>query len=89
MSFTTLNASSDENFMKVATFQFQSLKLHPTDASFHFDGLVQERLNSIANTLELHLSCTKPSISYQLAYTAYGSGHGTAAALLPGFAINW
>ena len=25
------------------------------------DGLVQERRNSSANTLELHLSCTKPS----------------------------
>ena len=28
----------------------------------HFDGLVQERHNSIANTLELRLSCTNPSI---------------------------
>ena len=28
----------------------------------HFDGLMQERRNSIANALELHLSCTKPSI---------------------------
>ena len=28
----------------------------------HIDGLVQERRNSIANTLELSLSCTKPSI---------------------------
>ena len=28
----------------------------------HIDGLVQERRNSIANALELHLSCTKPSI---------------------------
>ena len=28
----------------------------------HFDGLVQERRNSIANTLELHLSCTNPSM---------------------------
>ena len=26
------------------------------------DGLVQKRRNSIANTLELHLSCTKPLI---------------------------
>ena len=29
----------------------------------NIDGLVQERCNSIANTLELHLSCTNPSIS--------------------------
>ena len=28
----------------------------------YIDGLVQERHNSIANTLELHLSCTSPSI---------------------------
>ena len=27
----------------------------------HFDGLVQVRRNSIANALELHLSCTTPS----------------------------
>ena len=29
----------------------------------HIDGLVQERHNSIANALELRLSCTNPSIS--------------------------
>ena len=28
----------------------------------HFNGLVQERRNSIANALELRLSCTNPSI---------------------------
>ena len=28
----------------------------------YIDGLVQERRNSIANTLELRLSCTNPSI---------------------------
>ena len=28
----------------------------------HIDGLMQERRNSIANALELRLSCTKPSI---------------------------
>ena len=33
-------------------------KIHP----LHIDGLVQERCNSIANALELHLSCTNPSI---------------------------
>ena len=27
----------------------------------HCDDLVQERRNSIANALELHLSCTNPS----------------------------
>ena len=29
---------------------------------FHIDGLVQERRNSIANALELHVSYTNPSI---------------------------
>ena len=29
----------------------------------HIDGLVQEKRNSIANALELRLSCAKPSIS--------------------------
>ena len=29
----------------------------------HIDGLVQERLNSIANALELRLPCTNPSIN--------------------------
>ena len=29
---------------------------------YNIDGLVQERRNSIANALELHLSCTNPSI---------------------------
>ena len=28
----------------------------------HVDGLMQERCNSIANALELHLSCTNPSM---------------------------
>ena len=38
--------------------------------SFHVDGLVQERRNSIANTLELRLSCTNPSM-YRLFYTCF------------------
>ena len=28
----------------------------------HFDGVVQEKCNSIANAVELSLSCTNPSI---------------------------
>ena len=32
--------------------------------ALHFHGLVQERRNSIANALELHLSCINPSISF-------------------------
>ena len=36
------------------------------------EGLVQERCNSIANTLELHLSCPKSSI-YHSSWVTYGS----------------
>ena len=32
----------------------------------HFDGLVQERPNFTANTLELSLPCTNPSIYHML-----------------------
>ena len=32
----------------------------------HVDGLMQERRNSIAIALELHLSCTKPWMYYSL-----------------------
>ena len=37
-----------------------------TVADFHIDGLVQERRNSIANALELRLSCTNPSMWYRI-----------------------
>ena len=33
----------------------------------HIDGLVQERCNSIANALELHLSFTNPSMWHRFA----------------------
>ena len=32
----------------------------------HIDGLMQERCNPIANTLELHLSCINPSLCYPM-----------------------
>ena len=32
----------------------------------HIDGLVQERCNSSALAMELHLLCTNPSISSQM-----------------------
>ena len=38
------------------------LHVWPTGRKDHIDGLMQERRNSIANALELHLSCTNPSI---------------------------
>ena len=38
--------------------------IHQSGIGFSYiEGLVQERLNSIVNTLELRLSCTKPLIS--------------------------
>ena len=35
------------------------------EGNWHIDGLVYERRNTIANTLELRLSWTNPSIFYQ------------------------
>ena len=40
---------------------FNSLNLNPWTFWELFDGLVQERRNSIVNALELRLSCTNPS----------------------------
>ena len=37
-------------------------QLCPCHHDIHIDGLVQERCNSIANAMELHLSCINPSI---------------------------
>ena len=39
----------------------------------HTNALVQERCNSIANALELHLSCTNPSIQWWEGYIPSGS----------------
>ena len=40
----------------------QGHKPHGKITHSYIDGLVQERRNSIANALELRLSCTNPSI---------------------------
>ena len=40
----------------------QSLQLFKCKS--HIDGLVQERLNSIANALELHISCTNQLLTH-------------------------
>ena len=45
------------------------------------NGLVPDCSTSSALAMEILQSGTKPS--------TYGSGHGTVAVLLPGFAINW
>ena len=49
-----------ENCSSYNTYLITNLNQHMMQA--HFDGLVQERHNSIANKLELCLSCTNPSI---------------------------
>ena len=41
---------------------YWSLQVKSDDVAINIDVLVQERCNSIANALELHLSCTNSSI---------------------------
>ena len=41
------------------------------DIYIYIDGLGQERHNSIANALELCVSCTNPSYIYIYDYTSY------------------
>ena len=48
-----LGSSSNDNW--------HHLKVRGRISELHIDGLVQERRNSIANALELRLSCTNPS----------------------------
>ena len=38
----------------------------------YIDGLVQKRRNSIASALELHLSCTNPSVYSAILFTSPG-----------------
>ena len=42
--------------------RFNLTKILRKSTCHHIDGLMQERHNTIADALELHLSCTKPSI---------------------------
>ena len=42
--------------------KFESHIRYPIGKEQYIDGLVQERFNSSALAMELHLSCTKPSI---------------------------
>ena len=49
--------------MQTPSGSLSSAAIHPTVCmKRYFDGLVQERHNSIANAVELRLSCTKASI---------------------------
>ena len=50
----------------------------------HLDGLVQERCNSIANAVELRLSCTNPFIWYDYSFLTFlGSAVCAATDLHP------
>ena len=61
----------------------------------HFDGLVQERRNSIANALELRLSCTNPLIlclidnKEDTCITSTAHWHETIAAYHMGCYMTW
>ena len=61
---TAWNCPSVSEFMPRNINDFrQSFMCWPVGISrSHVDGLVQERHNSIANAMELHLSCTNPSM---------------------------
>ena len=48
----------------------------PPNRDDYFDGLVQERRNSIANALELRLSCTNPSIYEMQPCASWGKATG-------------
>ena len=50
------------NTLKYVNFQLTLVYEEVMVCNVHVDGLVQERHNSIANALELHLSCTNPSM---------------------------
>ena len=52
-----LEISRDDTYQKYYTLSINIILINP-----HIHELVQEVCNSIANALELHLSCTNPSI---------------------------
>ena len=59
---------------------------------YKFDGLVQERRNSIASTLELCLSCTKPLLQLNLISVCLQSKHPNKYSTTPIIfllQINW
>ena len=61
-----------------------SVQTNYTKVTCNIYGLVQERRNSIANALELRLSCTNPTISNEACrFTAMA-----LAAPVPSHAVN-
>ena len=59
-------------FVKLYTTEYEALITSSYVWIYHIDGSVQDRRNSIANALELRLSCTNPSIS-SLCYQTHSS----------------
>ena len=57
-----IKAALDNEEYVIASISLVNVALVITMQSQHIDRLVQERCNSIVNTLELCLSCTNPSI---------------------------
>ena len=51
-----------DHWTKMSVIFRSNVQLSLITKYLHRDGLVQERRNSIADTLELRLSCTNPSI---------------------------
>ena len=62
-----------DDLMLITVFQSKALVM-PYFTSDHINGLVQKKLNSSANALELHLFCTDPVISSL--YQVIGIGCG-------------
>ena len=57
----------------VMVLLYTEIVIFPGHDGNNFDGLVQERRNSSALAMELHLSCTNPSILFWVNYAAVSS----------------
>ena len=63
-STNVLGGTNSDSVVKWAEYSL----ITGTGYRAHIDRLVQERRNSIANALELRLSCTNPSISHLIVW---------------------
>ena len=61
LSYVFCLVNVNKKILIFTKYEVISVMWKSTSADY-IDGSVQERCNSIANTLELHLSCTNPSI---------------------------
>ena len=71
----TLYGSHTAGF--VPLHNYPMLPHSPNSGPVYIDGLEQERCNSIANALELHLFCTNPSIYGTGTWAVTLLGHGS------------